>query len=90
MGELKLASEFPAVSRAEWMKRVEAVLKGAAFEDKLVHTSADGIRLEPIYGQLAAGRAPRAPHVPGPRVPRNRREKECNARAGGGNRSGKR
>lgn len=64
MGDLKLASEFPAVSRAEWMKRVEAVLKGASFEDKLVHTSADGIRLEPIYGQLAAPRAARAAQVP--------------------------
>jgi methylmalonyl-CoA mutase len=64
MGDLKLASEFPAVSRAEWMKRVEAVLKGATFEDKLVHSSADGIRLEPIYGQRPAPRAARATQVP--------------------------
>lgn len=64
MTDLKLASEFPAVNRAEWMKRVEAVLKGAAFEEKLVHTSPDGIRLEPIYGQLAAPRAARATQVP--------------------------
>ena len=64
MGDLKLASEFPAVSRAEWMKRVEAVLKGARFEEKLVRTSPDGIRLEPIYGQLAAPRAARATQVP--------------------------
>ena len=32
MGDLKLASEFPALGRADWMKRVEAVLKGASFE----------------------------------------------------------
>ena len=64
MGDLKLASEFPAVSRADWMKRVEAVLKGAGFEEKLVHTSPDGIRLEPIYGRLAAPRAARATQVP--------------------------
>ena len=64
MGDLKLASEFPAVNRADWMKRVEAVLKGAAFEEKLVHTSADGIRLEPLYGQIAGPRAARATQVP--------------------------
>lgn len=64
MTELKLASEFPAVGRAEWMKRVEAVLKGASFEEKLVHTSPDGIRLEPLYGQRAAPRAARATQVP--------------------------
>ena len=64
MGDLKLAAEFPAVNRADWMKRVEAVLKGAGFEEKLVRTSPDGIRLEPIYGQLAAPRAARARQVP--------------------------
>lgn len=64
MTELKLASEFPAVGRAEWMKRVEAVLKGASFEEKLVQTSPDGIRLEPLYGQRAAPRAARATQVP--------------------------
>ena len=64
MADLKLASEFPAVSRADWMKRVEAVLKGASFEEKLVHTSPDGLRLEPIYGQQAGKRAARPAQVP--------------------------
>lgn len=64
MADLKLASEFPALGRADWMKRVEAVLKGASFEEKLVHTSADGIRLEPLYGQLPGPRAARASQVP--------------------------
>jgi methylmalonyl-CoA mutase len=64
MGDLKLASEFPAVSRAEWMKRVEAVLKGASFEEKFVNRSPDGIRLEPLYGQQAGPRAARAEQVP--------------------------
>ena len=41
MSELTLAAEFPALGRADWMKRVEAVLKGAAFEEKLVRTTAD-------------------------------------------------
>ncbi|MEI8179475.1 methylmalonyl-CoA mutase family protein [Aestuariivirga sp.] len=64
MSDLKLASDFPALGRADWMKRVEAVLKGASFEEKLVHASADGIRLEPLYGQLAGHRAARATQVP--------------------------
>ena len=64
MSDLKLASEFPALGRDDWMKRVEAVLKGASFEEKLVHSSADGIRLEPLYGQLPGPRAARAAQVP--------------------------
>lgn len=64
MTDISLASEFPAVGRADWMKRVEAVLKGAAFEEKLVTTTADGIRLEPVYGQLQGPRAARPLQVP--------------------------
>ena len=64
MSDLKLAAEFPGVSRAEWMKRAEAVLKGASFEEKLVHHTADGIRLEPIYGQLPGTRAARLVQAP--------------------------
>ena len=48
-----LAAEFPDQGRAGWMKRVEAVLKGASFAEKLVRTTADGIRLEPLHGQQA-------------------------------------
>lgn len=64
MSELKLAAEFPEASRAEWMKRVEAVLKGASFTEKLVHATADGITLEPIYGQQPGPRAARAVQAP--------------------------
>lgn len=64
MGELTLAAEFPELSRADWMKRVEAVLKGAAFEEKLVRTTADGIRLEALHGQQAGPRAARPAQVP--------------------------
>ncbi len=64
MSDLKLAAEFPGLSRADWMKRVEAVLKGASFEERLVRTTADGIRLEPLYGQQNAHRAARASQVP--------------------------
>jgi methylmalonyl-CoA mutase len=64
MSDLTLAAEFPALSRADWMTRVEAVLKGAAFAEKLVRTTADGIRLEPLYGQQAGPSAARARQVP--------------------------
>lgn len=64
MTELALAAEFPALNRADWMKRVDAVLKGASFEEKLVKTSADGIRLEPLHGQISGNRAARAAQVP--------------------------
>jgi methylmalonyl-CoA mutase len=64
MSDLTLAAEFPASSRADWMKRVEAVLKGAAFEERLVRTTADGIRLEPLHGQKQGPRAARASQTP--------------------------
>jgi methylmalonyl-CoA mutase len=47
--DLKLASEFPTPTRDDWMKLVETVLKGAPFDKKLVSTTADGIRIEPVY-----------------------------------------
>lgn len=64
MTELSLAAGFPGLNRADWMKRVDAVLKGASFEDKLVRTTSDGIRLEPLYGQIAGPRAARAHQTP--------------------------
>jgi len=64
MTDLKLAAEFPGLTRADWMKRVEAVLKGAAYEEKLVRTTADGIRLEPLYGQQKGPRAARPLQAP--------------------------
>lgn len=64
MTDLSLAAEFPELHRVDWMKRVEVVLKGASFEDKLVTATADGIRLEPLYPQIAGARAARAHHAP--------------------------
>jgi methylmalonyl-CoA mutase len=64
MTDLSLAAEFPGLTRTDWMKRVEAVLKGASFEDRLVSTTADGIRLEPLYRQTAGPRAARPTQVP--------------------------
>ena len=64
MTQFTLAAEFPGFTRADWMKRVEAVLKGASFEEKLVSATADGIRLEPLYGQIAGARSARPHQTP--------------------------
>lgn len=56
-------SEFPAASRDDWRKRVDAVLKGAGFES-LVSKTADGIAIEPLYGEALGPRAERAAHAP--------------------------
>src|SRR5262245_17021178 len=61
--DLPLAAEFPAASRKAWCRLVEGVLKGAAFDAKLVAKTYDGLTIEPLYGRKAdarpvAGRAP--------------------------------
>jgi len=60
-----LASEFPAASREDWLKLVNAALKGAPFE-KLTSRTYDGLRIEPLYARDAGaaslpGRAPGTP-----------------------------
>lgn len=57
---MKLAAEFPASSESDWRKRVEAVLKGADFEKKLVSRTADGIAIAPLY-TVAQGTEARRP-----------------------------
>jgi methylmalonyl-CoA mutase len=52
-------TDFPPATREDWLKRVNAVLKGADFEAKLVTKTADGIRIEPLYGQMEGPRAGR-------------------------------
>lgn len=64
MTGLSLGSEFPAQTREDWLKRVAAVLKGASFDEKLVSHTADGMTLEPLYGQVAGARAARSHQVP--------------------------
>ncbi len=49
MSDLKLASEFPAATRDDWRKLVDAALKGAPFEKKLVSKTYDGIPIQPLY-----------------------------------------
>lgn len=64
--DLALAAEFPAATREQWLALVDKALKGAPFEKKLVHTTYDGLRIEPLYPRRSdatplAGRDPAAP-----------------------------
>jgi methylmalonyl-CoA mutase len=61
---LPLASEFPPTSEADWRKLVDAALKGAAFEKRLVSQTYDGLRIDPLYAR-AAGATPVAGRAPG-------------------------
>jgi len=63
---LTLAAEFPPTTDGEWRKLVDAALKGASFEKRLVSQTYDGLRVEPLYPRAAgaepvAGRAASAP-----------------------------
>jgi methylmalonyl-CoA mutase len=62
--ELSLATEFPPTSQAEWRKLVEAALKGASFDKRLVSQTYDGLRVEPLYPR-AVGANPVAGRIPG-------------------------
>ena len=54
--KLPLASEFPQATRAQWLKLVEAVLKGRPFEQKLVARTYDKLAIEPLYERQANAR----------------------------------
>lgn len=59
-----LAAGFPAATREDWRKLVDAVLKGAPFE-RLESQTADGLTIAPLYPrathtQAISGRAPGA------------------------------
>jgi methylmalonyl-CoA mutase len=62
--ELSLAAEFPPVTETEWRKLVEAALKGADFDKRLVSRTYDELRIEPLYPR-AAGAKPVAGRRPG-------------------------
>ena len=60
--DLSLAAEFSSVTHAQWRKLVEAALKGADFDKRLVSRTYDGLRVEPLCERAAhapavAGRA---------------------------------
>ena len=63
---LALAAEFPSADAAQWRKLVDAALKGADFDKRLVSRTHDGLRIEPLYPRAAgahpiAGRKAGAP-----------------------------
>src|SRR5207342_1976719 len=62
--ELSLAVEFPPTTESEWRTLVEAALKGAAFDKRLVSQTYDGLRIEPLHAR-AAGAKPVAGRIPG-------------------------
>ena len=64
MTELPLASLFQPATKADWLKRVAATLKDGSFEDQLVSTTEDGIRIDPLYGQKAGAHVARTAHGP--------------------------
>lgn len=44
-----LFKEFPEVSGKQWKQQIEADLKGADYDEKLVYNSLDGIAVQPFY-----------------------------------------
>jgi methylmalonyl-CoA mutase len=44
---------FPVATEADWLKRVEVVLKGADFQKKLVSRTHDGLAIQPLYHRRA-------------------------------------
>ena len=64
MSEASPSEGFPKVSRDDWMKRVEAVLKGAPFAESLMSDSSDGIAIEPLYDERDGPRAWRGTAAP--------------------------
>jgi len=48
---LSLASEFPPTTQAEWRTLVDAALKGASFEKRLVSQTYDSLRIDPLYAR---------------------------------------
>lgn len=51
--ELNLSEEFPRVSDEAWRAAVEADLKGADFDKKLVWRTHEGLRVQPYYREGA-------------------------------------
>ena len=59
-----LAAEFPPATEDLWRKRVEAILKGADFEQKLHSRTPYGIPVAPLYAPGAASEARRPQQTP--------------------------
>ena len=64
MSDLALTADFPPATRDDWLKRVDAVLKGATFAEKLISHTIEGIAIDPLAGQIEGPRAARGVHAP--------------------------
>jgi methylmalonyl-CoA mutase len=53
--DVMLGGEFPAATRAQWLKLVEGALKGAPY-DKLVARTYDDLAIEPLYPRAAGAK----------------------------------
>ena len=63
--DLTLAAEFPPTTEADWRKLVEAALKGASFDKRLVSQTYDGLRVAPLYPRaVGAGTIAGRPAAP--------------------------
>ena len=51
MADLGFASAFPQPTREQWVKLVDGVLKGAPFERRLVGSTYDDLRIQPLYAK---------------------------------------
>ena len=49
MTDKKLFKDFPPISSEEWRKKIEADLKGADFDKKLVWKTIEGFNVQPYY-----------------------------------------
>jgi methylmalonyl-CoA mutase len=66
MTELSSAKEFKHRSYDDWRALVDAALKGASFDKKLVSRTSDGIDVEPLYTPANAFASLSALHAPAP------------------------
>ncbi len=62
---LPLAADFPPATEAQWRGLVDKILKGAAFDKRLVTHTADGLAIKPLYTSSDARAV--HPSVRGPR-----------------------
>lgn len=61
----KLLSQFPPASYEDWRKVVEAELKGAPFDKKMLSASYEGIAIKPIYRREDVSHLPHVESFPG-------------------------
>src|SRR6185312_7748062 len=55
--QFPLAAEFPPANEADWRRLVDAALKGASFDKRLVSETYDGLRVQPLYPRAAHAHA---------------------------------